>query len=194
MTSRLLRVDRVITFLVGATLIVLGLLVLDWRYREVFTNYQDTLSTSTTMDLLTSRWFPWAFAIVGVILGLLGLYCLLTHLRREGPATLRLRATDHTGRVQVDLSSVAGAAAQHLGALAPITGLKGTTKVYRSHTVVELRGHVDPAADVTTLSEAVTACAADVEAAFPNDDVTCRIVLDAPRRHRPGRDNRIRVH
>ncbi len=192
MTRGLLRLDRLTTLLVGVALVALGLLVVDWRYREVFT-YPNSLDTTPAADVLDTAWWPWAFAAAGVVLGVLGLLWLLAHLRRKGPSTLRLRSSDSTGRVESDLRSVAAAAAQQLGSLSPVTGVRGTTRVYGSHTVVELRGHVAAGADAESLTEAAEVCAAHIAAAFPGDDITCRVVLDARQRSRTGRSTRVRV-
>ena len=192
MTGPLLRLDRAATFVVGAALLALGLLVLDWKFREVFT-YHDILGTGDAQTVLDTAWWPWAFAVLGLILGLLGLTWLLAHLRRAGPSTIRLRAGDHTGLLEADLRSVATATAHRLATLAPVTGIKGTTRVYRSRVVIELRGHIDPAADAATVVDAAATCAAEVAAAFPRDDVTCRVVLNGPRSSGRGSSDRARV-
>ncbi len=192
MTGRLLRIDRIATFVVGAALLTLGLLVVDWKFREVFT-YHDVLGTGDAETILATAWWPWAFAAVGLVLGLLGLAWLLAHLRRAGPSTIRLRGGDHTGLLEADLRSVATATAHRLGTLAPVTAIRGTTRVYRSRVVIELRGHIDPAADAATVIDAAATCAAEVAAAFPNDEVTCRVVLNGPRGGGRGSADRARV-
>lgn len=189
MTRGLLCIDRLVTLLVGLGLVVLGLVVIDWHYGEVLT-YGDALDTTPVADLMDTTWWSWVFGAAGLVLGLLGLLWLLAHLRRHGPSTLRLRSSGPSGRVETDLRSVATASAERLGTLAPVTGVRGTTRVYGSHTVVELRGHVDTAADAASLTEAAEACAADIAVAFPDDEVTCRVVLDAPQRSRTGRRTR----
>lgn len=192
MTRSLLRTDRLATLVVGLVLVVLGLGAIDWQTGQVL-SYRDALDTGPASTVVESAWWPWAFAGAGLLLAVVGLWWLLAHLRREGPGVLRLRSSDETGRTEADLRSVAAAAADRLATLAPVTGAKGTTKVYRSHTVVELRAHVDEAADPATLTEAVATCTADVSAAFSEDDVTCRVLLEAPRRSRTGRTQRVRV-
>jgi len=194
MTARLLRTDRVVTALLGLVLVGGGLLVLDWRYRLVFTGYSDALSTTAASDVVGRGWFTWAGAAVGLVLGLLALAWMLAHARRLGRSTLRLAASDERGRVAADLRAVAGAAASRLGALAPVTSVTGSTRVYRSRTVIELRGYVDPDADVAAITEAADRCASEILAAFPDDDVTCRVLVDGPRRRRARRDRPVRVH
>lgn len=194
MTPRLLRIDRIAAALTGVLLLAFGLLCLDWRYRWVFTDYQTSLATGDARAVLDTAWFPWVFALAGVLLGLLGLVWLLAHLRRAGPSTLRLAASDPTGRLEADLTAVADAAARRLGRLAPVTAAAGRTRSYRSHAMVELHGHLDPSADVTTVTDAARACAADVTTAFPDDPVSCRIILNAPRQRRLRADKRVQVH
>lgn len=193
MTRKLLGLDRLAVLLVGVALVVLGLLAIDWRQRYLLDSYADTLATGRTQDLLATSWWPWVFALVGILLGLIGLVWLLAHLRREGPTTVRMGASDATGRIEVDVRSVASAAATHLGTIAPVINPRGTTRVYGATTLVEVRGRVDPAADPGSLIEAAEACSAQVAAAFPDDRVECRVVLDAPRSTRPGRADRVRV-
>lgn len=193
MTPRLLRIDRVATFIVGLALVALGLLLIDWQYHWAFGDYPTTLSTNPADEVVAASWFPWVFAALGIILGLLDLFWLLAHLRRRGPSTLRLAASGETGRVQADLRSIAGAAADRLGNLAPVTGVKGTPLTVDSRPVIVLHGCVDPAAAPTAITDAADVCAHDVAAAFPNNEVTCRILLDAPRRARFRRDTRVRV-
>ncbi|WP_134767926.1 hypothetical protein [Nocardioides sp. 1609] len=192
MTRRLLLLDRLAVLVVGLALVALGLLLADWQHGWVL-HLGDRVDTGPLDDVLDAAWWPWALAALGVVVGLAGLTWLLAHLRRSGPSTLRLRTSDATGRVEADLASTAAAAAQRLATLAPVTGVRGTSRTVRSRTVLELRGHVDPAADAATLTEAAEVCAADVAAAFPDDDVACRVVLDAPRRPRTGRSTRVRV-
>ncbi len=193
MTPKVVRFDRVMILLVAVLVIALGLLIVDWQYRWVLRTYPAELSTGPAHEMVTSDWFPWAFAAAGVLLGLIGLAWLLAHLGRRGPSTLRLEASDQTGRVQADLRSIADAAAARLENLAPLTGFTGTVLTIRSRPVILLRGHIDPAAAVAPVADAAEICARDVAAAFPDDSVTCRVLLDPPRRGRVRQQSHVRV-
>jgi hypothetical protein len=190
-TRRLVGFDRLGTLVVGAALFALGLLVLDWRYRLVFT-YRDALDTAAADRVLNEPWWPWAFAAGGLALGVLGLVWLMAHLRR-GPSVLRLRTSDDTGLIETDLRSVAAAAAERLGSLAPVGGVRGTTSVDRSLVVIELRGSVDAVADATAVVDAVATCVTEVGSAFPHGEVICRVVLNGPVPGRGGRGDRARI-
>lgn len=193
MTNRLLRLDRGASFVLGLLLVAGGLLAADWQHRFLLDGYADPVDVAPVSDVVDTGWFPWVAAVVGVVLGLLGLMWLLAHLRHSGPSTLRLSASDETGRLEADLRSVASALADRLGTLAPLAGVSGTTRTHRGRTVVELRGQVDAGADPQAITEAVEQCTSELAQAFPSDDVTCRVVLDAPRRTRVRRTDRVRV-
>ncbi|MDF9714758.1 hypothetical protein INN71_01780 [Nocardioides sp. ChNu-153] len=193
MTPRVRVLDRTLTLLLGLGLVVLALFAFDWRF-GVVGRYQDSLPTGPASDVVASGWWPWVFALATVLLGLLALAWLLAHLRRPGPSSQRLDSSDETGRLEVDLRSVAAAAAERFATMAPVTGARGTTEARGRRTLLVLHASVDPAADATTLTEATEASAREVAAAFPDDDVRLRVVLDAPRRKRLGRGtDRVRV-
>lgn len=192
MTRRLLTVDRVVGLLVGLALIAVALLTLDWRYRVVGT-YGSILQTNGVQSTLGTSWWPWVFAAVALVLGLIALAWILAHLRRRGPGDVRMSASNENGRLEVDMRAVASAAAEYLGSIAPLVDVRGTTRTYGGCTVLELSGHVDPGADAHAITEGARTCTEHVTMAFPDERVECRVLLDAPRRTRPGRDNRVRV-
>ncbi|MFE6650004.1 hypothetical protein ACFVJS_25830 [Nocardioides sp. NPDC057772] len=193
MTPRVIRFDRVMTLLVAVLVVALGLLIVDWHYRWVLRTYPAELSTGPANEVVTTDWFPWVFAAAGIVLGLIGLVWLLSHLGRRGPSTLRLDASDQTGRVQADLRSIADAAATRLESLAPLTGVTGTVVTIRSRPVILLRGRIDPAAAVAPVADAAEICSRDVAAAFPGDSITCRVLVDPPRRGRGRSQSHMRV-
>lgn len=193
MTPRVIRFDRVVTLLAAMLVIAAGLLVVDWHYRWVLQAYPDQLTTDPAHEITTSGWFPWAFAAAGVLLGLLGLVWLLSHLGRRGPSTLRLHASDQTGRVQADLRSIANAAADRLETLAAVTGVTGTVITIRSRPVILLRGRIDPVAPTASITDAVETCTRDVAAAFPDESISCRVLLDPPRRGKARGQSNVRV-
>lgn len=193
MTPRVIRFDRGLTLLVGVLLVALGLLMIDWHYQWVLQDYPAEVSTDAATEVVTAAWFPWAFAAAGVVLGLIGLVWLVAHLRRRGPSTLRLRTSDQSGRVQADLRSVADAAAARLEDLAAVTAVTGTVVTIRSRPVIQLRGRIDPVASVTSITEAAETCSQDLAEAFPDGAVTCRILVDSPRRGRARRQSNVRV-
>ncbi len=193
MTRRLSVLDRAACLVLGLALVVAGLAAIDWRYDLVLSGYRDQLSTSGADDVVSSSWWPWAFAGGGIVLALLGLVWLAAHLPRRTSGTLRLATSDPTGRVSVDLGSVADLMAERYADLTLATGVRGQLVTRRRRTVVEITGHVDDAADVVSLAEAAAACAADLAAALPDEPISCRVLLSSPRRRRAPRQDRVRI-
>ncbi|GAA5142926.1 hypothetical protein GCM10023340_07220 [Nocardioides marinquilinus] len=191
MTRRLRVVDRLGTVVLGLVLLGAGLLALDWRY-EVVLDLPRAVSTDAADDLVGTSWWPWAFAGGTVVLGLVGLWWLLAHLARPGPSSHRLRGSGGAGSLDADLRSVADGCAKRLEQLAPVVDARGRTTVVRRLPVVEVRARIDPYADPAELTAAAAAVTADVEAAFPDGDVGCRVLLDAPRPARRARRSRVR--
>lgn len=126
-------------------------------------------------------------------LGFLGLMWLLAHLRRRGPSTLRLRTSDETGRVQADLRSIADTSGGRLESMAALTGVTGTVVTIRSRPVILLRGRVDPVASTASITDAAEICTRDLAAAFPDQAITCRILVDSPRRGKARQQSNVRV-
>lgn len=196
MTRTLTVLDRAAGIVLAVVLIATGLLALDWHFALVL-DLPDTLRTGAVDDAVTSAWWPWVFAGVAVVLGLVGLRWLVAHLGRPGESRTRLATSNETGRLTVDLGSLASVAAERLEQTGTVTDVRGRTRTVRGRTLVELRGHVGTYADVDDLIEATGACVREVSEAFdaaqPSTPVTCRVLLSAPRSKRAGRADRVRV-
>lgn len=187
--------DRTSTGLAGVGLVGAALIALDWRYRLMFDGYPDALSTDQIGSTITSGWWPWGLTAVAVLLALLAVWWLMTHLRREGPSLLRLRASNSTGRLEADARSFADAAADSFADRVPSADVHGRTLTHRSVTWLDVTGTVGDSAEPTEVLEATRTCADDVRNAFPDDRVQVRVCLQAPRPRRMSRrPSHVRVH
>jgi hypothetical protein len=181
MTTRRTRgTDRLVTVLLGAALLAAGLLVWDWKL-DVTGLLAGPLDLSGTDDVVTSAWWPWAAAAVGVLLGVLGLVWLLAHRPRLTRGTSRLAESDPTGRLEVDRSSLASTLAERWGSLAPVTSPRGRV-LPDAPEVVELSAHVEVEADAESLVRAAADVEREVAAAFPGGAVRVRFLLHGPAR------------
>ncbi len=177
MTRRLAALDRTVTALVGLALVAGGLALLDWRYRWVGT-WDDAVSSTRLDDVESSAWWPWVFALAGVVLGLLGLVWLLSHAPRRGERTVRLAgASDRSGSVHVDMSTVAKAVAADFEGRTNVTHVKGTAHRHGRTNVIELRGQLDPHVTGGDIESAAARCTQDVSDAFPDGTTVCRVLL-----------------
>jgi hypothetical protein len=183
MSRKLVALDRIATLLLAVLLILLGLALLDWRY-GLLLSYADRLTTDPARRQAATGWWPWAVGAVGLLLILAGLWWLLAHLRRGRQPTLRLPDSASTGRITVDLASVATAAAEDFQSRAPVDQARGTARTIGARQVIEIRAHVDPRADGDSITQAARRITSDVERAFPDGAVSCRILLGGPRTSR----------
>lgn len=185
--------DRLAGVIAGVLLVLLGLVLIDWHTGWVLTSYPSELDTARVSDIVATSWWPWVAAAVGLLLGLLGLWWLLTHLRRDAVGDVRLRESDPTGRVEIDLDSVADAAAARFSELAPVSASSGSTTVLSQRRVVVIDARLETGADVDAVVAAAEQCAGEVDQAFPDGMVSCRFLLDQPRRQRRSRSAQVRV-
>ena len=181
MTTRRTRgTDRAATVLLGLVLIALAALL--WEWRLDLTGLLDTEGEVAGVgSVVTSDWWPWVAAAVGLVLGVLGLLWLLAHLPRPTRGTTRLSASDATGRLEADHASLAKALAERWASLAPVTGTRGRTSP-DAPDVVLLTGHVELEADPADILDAAAQVEREVVEAFPDLDVRVRFLLEGPSR------------
>ncbi|MGJ9411787.1 hypothetical protein ACHAAC_03675 [Aeromicrobium sp. CF4.19] len=181
MTRRLALLDRVVTLVVGVALAAGGLALVDWQLGAVLP-WPESLDATAVSDLASAAWFAWAVAGATLLLGLLGLWWLLAHTPRPQGTQVRVESGDRTGSVRVDLSSIATAAADRFGSLAPVLETSGACRTVAGHDVVELRARVDLRADAELVHAVAARTTQEVAASLDDAEPTTRVLLDAPRR------------
>lgn len=181
MTTRRTRgTDRLVTVVLGAVLLAVGLLAWEWRL-DLTGRLAPSLDLSGIDSVVDSAWWPWAWAVAGIALGLLGLVWLLAHRPRLTRGTTRLAESDPSGRLEVDRSSLASTLAERWGSLAPVTGARGRV-LPDAPEVVELTAHVEVEAEADALVQAAAQVEREVAEAFPDHAVRVRFVLSGPAR------------
>lgn len=190
MSRRTAAVDRCATVLAGLVLVAAGLLLLDWRTGTVL-DLPATADLGGVRDVLATAWWPWAAAVAGILVALVGVVWLVAHLPHRGPAGTRLSGSDPTGTLEVDLRAVAGSVADRLEELGPVTSARGSTTRLRGRSVLQVRARLAAGADPTAVADAVRRCAGEVDEALAGE-VALRVLLDAPGRARRT-DDRVRV-
>jgi len=182
--------DRAVVTVVALVLVLLGLLAIDWRTGTVL-GLGPRLDLGDLSGAVDSAWWPWVAAAVGVLLVLLALRWVLALLPGRGPAAVRLAASDQRGTLELDLRSIGSAVAARLEELGPLTGVRHSTGGSAAAGVLELRGRLEPDADVDTVVAAVRRCTEEVEQST-SGQLALRVLIDAPRRTRPTSD-RVRI-
>ncbi len=174
MTRAPFKTDRFATIVVAVLLIVLGLVLLDWRYHLVLHGYPHAVSLGSLPSWAASGWWPWAFALATVVLGLVGLWWLVAHARRDTATSVKMPQSTQHGTITLDTSSLADAVAQSLQKAGPFASVKGTAKL-------------DQYADGPSVTQAIQSMREQLKSAFPDQGVTARVLLTQARSARSAR-------
>ena len=181
------KLDRFATIVVALLLIALGLVLIDWRYHLVLHSYSHQISLGPVPRYAATSWWPWAFAAATVVLGLIGLWWLLAHLRRATAKNTKMPQSDPGGTITLDTSSLASAMAEALQEDGPFASVKATATRTGHTTTVQLTARPDEHADGPSISRATQHLGAQLRSAFPDQGVIARVLVDQPRSSRGGR-------
>lgn len=193
MTRAPFKTDRFATIVVSVLLIVLGLALIDWRYQLVFSSYPESLSLGSLPSYAASGWWPWVFALVTVALGLIGLWWLLAHTRSTTNKAVKMPQSTEHGTVTLDTSSLSDAVATSFQDSGPFTAVKATSTQLNGAKTLQLTAQLDEYADGPSVDEAVRTLQSQLEAAFPDQGVSARVLLTQPRTLRSARPDRSSV-
>lgn len=190
------KLDRLATIVVAVLLIALGLVLIDWRYHLVLHTYSRRISLGPVPQWATTSWWPWALAAATVVLGLIGLWWLLAHLRRATANDTKMAQSDPGGTITLDTSSLATAMADALQASGPFAAVKASTTRVGHTTMVLLTARPGEHADGPSISQATQNLGAQLRSAFPDQGVIARVLVDQPRSSRRDRKSSasVRVH
>ncbi len=181
MTRRLAFLDRVATLLAAAVLVTAGLVLIDWHLVGLLP-LPDSADVAPALDVVTTTWFPWAFAGGALLVGLLALWWLLAHLPKPPRTQVRLESGDRHGSVRADLSSLANAAAERFARFAPVSGTSGSVRSIGGRDVVEVRATIDLRADPGLVHEAAARTSREVAASLTTIEPSTRVLLETQRR------------
>lgn len=187
-TRTMLAVDRFVTVLVALVLIVGGLAAVWWWSGASITQLGGTLpatsDTGRATDVVDREWYPYAAALAGVLLVLVGLWWMARHLNRASVGRLTLGGSDTTGRLQVSASHAAGAAANALAGTAGVRSADGVVVRDRGQLVARLSAVLDPEADLGAVARRCDEVSSQLRQVLERDDLRCRVELSAGRRRR----------
>jgi hypothetical protein len=169
--------DRVVTFIIGLTLIAVGVLAIIWRL-DLYPTIPDRTNTSAALARTTTPWWPWAVTIAGLILVLLGVRWLWAHLPIKRVAQLNIPGTGPKGRLQVNTKAVAAAAGDALTSTTGIRSARGTINRDRGQIVVDLRATADADANLHAIANGADQVAAELAQVLERPDLYCRVRIN----------------
>jgi len=182
MSRGVIAVDRVVVLLAGLLLLGGGTLTVLWQVRRLELPGPSVADGFDTLRSLPEHplWL-WGLGVVGVLSVLVALRSLWVHARRGRIGPVALAGTGTGGRLRVDLSAVAHAAAQTLAAGDPVESAQGTAVVDRGRQVVQLLARTDASVDLDQLQREVDATVADLAVMLNDSPVEVRVLLDVRR-------------
>lgn len=183
MSRAVVVLDRFMTFLAGLILLVLGAAAILW-WLGTFPSWPTRVDASVVVQDTKASWWPWAAAIAGIVLVLLGLRWLAAHLPSRGVAQVKLTGSGAQGRLSAQVRSVADTAAEVLQQTPGVRSARGTIQRDRGQLVARLRATVEPGADLHAVAGAADAVAADLQQVLGREDLRCRIQLRVAHRGR----------
>jgi hypothetical protein len=136
-------------------------------------------------------WFTWAAGAAALVLAVLALWWLLDRLPRRTESGVPL-GFDGSDRIDMDVRSIAPRLCEELERNAPVDHVTAKRIPAGAGQLVQLRANVDPRADGESLVKAAGGLEEALTTAFPDGEVTVRVLIDGPRR--PGSRHTPRVH
>lgn len=165
MTRRLAGLDRTLSLLTGLVLLVVGAAAVVWWLGrlDVVGPVLDAGWLPTTVG---TAWWPWAFTVASVLLGVLGLRWLVSHLPSRPSGRVALDGSDDEGRLDADLGVAARQAADVVGAAPGVAGSSSRLVRDRGQLVVELTATIPPGGRLADAAAALDAGSADLASAL----------------------------
>jgi len=185
MTRLATGLDRLLALLVGLVLIVVGAGAIVWQL-GTFSRAPKTLTAPGLLNATTQSWWPWAVGIGGAVLILLALRWLAAHLPGRKVHAAKLAGSDATGKLTLDLTALAAAAAEALAEAPGVRSTTGKAVTDRGRSTLELIATVEPSADLATLTAAADRVSSDLNQALAEPAIATRVQLHTARSARSG--------
>lgn len=176
--------SRVLGALAGLLLLAAGVAVTGWclgAWDASTVDVPSMVDATAARSALDDPWAPWVLGAVGLACGLAAIAWLAAVVPARPLSMLDLSASDRTGALKVDVSSVAQAAAEqlaHAGAYRP----RGRTLVDRRQSVVDIDVTVTRDADIAALAQRAESVNAQTARVLGRSDVHFRVRLRPARR------------
>ncbi len=181
MSRTTILLDRLTTLLLALVLIAGGALGVWWWTGN--SPLADTTSTTSLTKIVDAPWWPWVSAVAGVVLIVIGLRWIAVHVSGTTKVKqLHLRGSGAKGRLDVDGSKVAGAAATALADTLGVRSAHGSVRRNRGQIVARLNATIEPEADLATIAESADRVSSELAQVLGRDDLRASIELKVARR------------
>jgi len=186
MTRTTTSLDRVVTLLVGLTVIAGAIIAAGWFYGW-WSWLPAEVDSAAALELTDRPWWPWALGGVTFLLLVLGLRWLFAHAPARRVGVLRLAGSGSEGRLGVDAGSAVAVACADLEARHDVRTARGVVLRDRQQLVIDLRLTLELFCDLAEVSAAVDRTTAALTNGLERPDLYCRVCLDVGTRPRSSR-------
>lgn len=176
MTRLAITVDRVAAFLVGGTLVVVGVLALLW-HTGLIPGFPTLLTAPALTEATSTWWWRWGVAGAGLACTAVALRWLAAHRPAGKAAPIVWHDSDTPGTLTIDPSAIASAAATALARHPVVDGAKGKAVTDRGERTIELDITAAHPGDLDALVEAIDATCADIARAAGEIPLSTRATL-----------------
>ncbi len=174
--------DRFATLILALVLIAGGVLGVWWWTGD--SSLATASDTTAVQDLVGTDWWPWASAVVGVLLILIGIRWIASHVSSTKVRQLNLKGSGSAGKLGVDGSKVAGAAADAFADTLGVRSAKGRVNRDRGQIVAEINATIEPEADLAVVAEQADLISAQLTHVLGRGDLRCSVQLTVARNGR----------
>lgn len=182
-------VNRVVAFVVGLALLVVGVAAVLWWagvLGDVWTDAPWGLDPRRVQEVLVLPWFGGVATACGVLLAVLAVWWLVAHLGSPRVGTLTLPGSDASGRLSLDVGALASHVADQARRLPGVSGARSTMDLERGRYVLVSTLQVDPEADLPALADDVAALVTQARDVVGIRRLAARTRLAVRRRTRGG--------
>lgn len=163
MTRSAMRLDRILTLVVGLLLLAGGVALGLWWAGVL--GSADTLAVPAAGSWAAASWWTWLVAVVGVLLVVAGLSWLSAHLKRVGIRAISLPGSGEDGRLRLRLGALADVVAASAESRLATESASGSVGSGTDAGVVEVTVTARHDASLTELRRDLAAVDAEVAAA-----------------------------
>ncbi|MBD7919813.1 hypothetical protein H9657_16195 [Cellulomonas sp. Sa3CUA2] len=189
--SRGLRgLNRVVAFVVGLALLVVGVGAVLWwtgTLGDVWAATPAALDPGRVREVTDAGWFGAVATASGAVLALLALWWLAAHLTTPRAGTLTLPGSEPAGRLTLDPGALAGHVAEQARRLPGVVGARTVVDRERGRHVLVSTLQVDPGTDLPTLADQVAALVTEARDVAGIHGLAARTRLAVRRRARSRR-------
>ncbi|GAB2666496.1 hypothetical protein GCM10027169_30740 [Gordonia jinhuaensis] len=170
--------NRLIVFIVGAAMIVVGAAAIGWKSNASWIHDRmQRLDLNWFRTAPDSSWWVWALVGVAVIGVVLGIWLLAVNVRPQRARTLSLPGSNAGGKLTLAPNKVADAIADEIAAAPEITSAKARALDDRKRELVQVTVVAAPEVSYDDIIARLREAAENLRVALPDESLRPRFLV-----------------